>query len=164
VDAGIYKKSKKTIVEVVEEPEEIVEPEEEEPILEEEPVFVKKVPEDEEGDEVESDKPKDIVYRPTKPVKEIKVSKEPEEGTIEIIDGLIVYSPGPNFDGMDSITLILVGDDGEEEEFTLDIIGEIPQGFPDLPKTGGLPTDIFVGFGTLLIAAGIGFKKYKFNK
>jgi hypothetical protein len=101
VDAGIYKRStssssddEEEVVDPVVEEEVTEEVEEvEEVILEEEeelPVFVKEttLDEDVEDEEVTDDTPKDIVFTPTKEVKEIKVTKEPEHGTIEIIDGL----------------------------------------------------------------------------
>lgn len=176
VDAGLVEKTTRTDkdketeddVETPEEPieeseeveEPVVEPEKE-PILEEvEPlVFVKVDPPKDDEEVDEEDKPKEIIYKPSKKLKEIKVSKEPEEGTIEIIDGLIVYSPGPDFDGSDSVTLSLVREDGEEEEFILEITDEIPEGVPELPRTSGIPTDIFIGFGSLLICAGLWTKK-----
>ncbi len=146
------------------EPEPEVEPEPEpEPEVEPEPEppFEKEEPEEpEEGEKPEV--PEEVVFKPTKPVEEVEVKDPPTKGTVEIEeDGTIIYKPGEGFDGEDHFVVIITTPDGEEEEFEIDIFEEIPEGILELPATAGLPTDVFVGFGTLLVGFGFGLKKYK---
>lgn len=93
-----------------------------------------------------------------------KVGKEPEKGTVTVgEDGKWVYTPGDNFDGKDSFTIIVTDENGNEEEILVEIGGDVPTGGikPEeqpgkvLPKTGEeshLPLQL-LGVGLILLGA-----------
>ncbi len=163
IDAGVYKRrSKAPEVEVVETPT----PEEPEDTEETPPVQEETEDKDEDDDVVyvkedtpEDDQEEEIVYTPITEVGEVTVKEQPEKGTVEIKDdGSIVYTPGPDFDGRDQVVLTITTPEGDMEEIIIEIIDAIPEAGL-LPETGGLPSNVFVGIGTLLIAFGTRLKK-----
>ncbi len=139
--------------EVIPEPEVTPEPElvppVEEPKYEKEPIPETEVPE----------VPEEIIYKPNKDVEKTEVKVPPTKGTVEIKeDGTIIYTPGPEFDGSDKIVLIITTLDGVEEEFIIDIFEEMP--LAGLPETGGLPMNVYVTIGGVLVGVGIKFKGF----
>ena len=104
--------------------------------------------------------PEEIIFKPNEDVEEVEVKEEPEKGTVEITEeGDIVYIPGPDFDGTDRLIVVVTTPDGDEEEIIIDIFEELPEA--GLPATGGIPTDIFIGFGTILLGTGLGLRMRK---
>lgn len=93
-----------------------------------------------------------------------KVGKEPEKGTVTVDEnGKWVYTPGDDFDGKDSFTIIVTDENGNEEEILIEIGGDVPTGGikPEeqpgkvLPKTGEdshLPLQL-LGVGLILLGA-----------
>ncbi|MGO4375180.1 LPXTG cell wall anchor domain-containing protein, partial [Paenibacillus sp. MCAF20] len=78
-------------------------------------------------------------------------------------DGKWVYTPNPGFIGKDKFSIIVMNENGEEEELFFEIdVEEIPQGggtaqAPDvdeLPKTGDSSNLPFVALGASLVLIG----------
>lgn len=77
------------------------------------------------------------------------------EGTIIIVeDGSVEYIPNADFEGKNSFTIVVITEDGDEEE--IEIIEEmIPEGtISALSETGGVHTNFYILIGCLLTFVG----------
>lgn len=97
-----------------------------------------------------------------------EIGTPPSNGSITITpDGKWTYKPNPGFVGKDKFSIIVVDENGNEEEIWFDIdVDPIPQGgtelSPDgvntLPKTGQDNYSLFYLLGTILIGGGIALR------
>ena len=88
-----------------------------------------------------------------------KGGMDPKNGKVTVTpDGKWTYTPNPGYVGPDRFSIILVHEDGEEEEFWFEIdVEELPLGtidVPTLPKTGENPAWPLQAVGILLLLTG----------
>ncbi len=85
----------------------------------------------------DTDEPEGIVIIETDDDTDVEVITPPDGGTVVVDDGDVIFFPDDEYDGEDSIEVLITLEDGTEELFEIEITDDlVPLGYPELPKTG----------------------------